>query len=195
MEDLTIEAIKFYGVDVLYLPRTAISRDALLGEDIKTLFSDNFMIEMYLESVDGFEGDGDVLEKFGLYIKDKATFVVSKRRFEETIFNIVRPFEGDLIYFPLSDSIFEITYVEHENPFYQLGKNYVYKLSVELFTYTHEEFDTNNPLIDNVVVDESDDVQVDEADNHEITVEGETILVDEVPDENSWSDESPFGNF
>ena len=193
IESLTIEAIKFYGVDVIYMPRETLERDKILGEDIKTLFDDNYMIEMYLETIDGFEGDGDMLEKFGLHIKDKATFIVSKSRFEEVVYNQVRPFEGDLIFFPLSNRIFEINYVEHENPFYQLGKNYVYKLTVELFEYSFEDFDTDVPIIDSVVEEEDDDLQVAKADNIEIAEEGQEVLVNE--SEKTFSDESPFGNY
>lgn len=193
IESLTIEAIKMYGVDVIYMPRETLQRDKILGEDIKTLFDDNYMIEMYLETIDGFEGDGDMLEKFGLHIKDKATFVVSKSRFEAVVYNQIRPFEGDLLFFPLSNRIFEITYVEHENPFYQLGKNYTYKLTVQLFEYSYEDFETDVPIIDDMVTEEDDDLLVAKADNNEITDEGQEVLVDETTKD--FSDASPFGDY
>ena len=105
---------------------------------------------MFIESVDGFEGDGDIIGKFGLEIRDSATFVVSKKRFNH-ITEKNRPFEGDLIYFPLAKKFFEIKFVEHENPFYQLGKNYVYSLSVELFQYSEENINTQLEDIDSAV--------------------------------------------
>lgn len=150
VEDLVIESIKINGTDVLYLPRQSIERDLIFGEDIMTLFSDNFEIEMYLDSVDGFEGEGDVLAQYGLAIKDTCSFTVSKKRFAEVLFDKEKPLAGDLIYFPLTNSIFEINYVTDENPFYQIGKLYVYKLNCEKFTYSHEDFDTGRNMIDDI---------------------------------------------
>jgi hypothetical protein len=145
MEDLTIEAIKTMGMDVLYLPREYVKKDRLFGEDVLSQFDKTYEIEMYLQSVDGFEGEGDILAKYGLEIKDKVEMVVSRRRFMDEVGNletISRPREGDLIYFPLGNYLFEINFVEHENPFYQLGKNQTYLLQAELFTYSLEKFDT-----------------------------------------------------
>lgn len=149
IEDLTIEAIKFYGMDVVYLPRTLVNKDKLFGEDPISRFSDNKPIEMYLESVNGY-GDGDLLSKFGLQIKDSASLVVSKLRFlKET--GMLRPLEGDIIYLPLTQSFFEIKFVEHENPFYQVGKAYTFKLSVELFQFSEETFSTGDSEIDSII--------------------------------------------
>lgn len=149
IEDLTIESIKMYGMDVVYLPRTLVNKDKLFGEDAISRFSDNKPIEMYLESVNGY-GDGDLLSKFGLMIKDQATLVVSKLRFEKETGQF-RPMEGDIIYLPLTKSFFEIKFVEHENPFYQVGKAYTYKLSVELFQFSEETFNTGDSEIDSII--------------------------------------------
>jgi hypothetical protein len=145
-EDLVIETIKIHGVDVFYLPRTIVNKDSIFGEDPLSRFSSNKPIEMYMENVNAFQG-GDALGKFGLEIKDSASFVVSKKRFQKET-GMLRPLEGDIIYFPLTKGFFEIKYVEHENPFFQLGKNYVFKLSVELFQFNEETFTTGEPEID-----------------------------------------------
>lgn len=151
VEDLTIEIIKTMGRDVIYIPRKLMNKDKLFGEDTTSKFDDGYPIEMYIQSVAGFEGDGDVLSKFGVEIKDKISFLVSRKRFVEeigSIENTTRPREGDLIYLPISNSLFEINFVEHENPFYQLGKLYIYRVDCELFTYSHEDFDTGYSNID-----------------------------------------------
>ena len=153
VEDLTIEMIKTMGRDMVYIPRTLVNEDKLFGEDTMSKFDDGYEIEMYIQSVDGFEGEGDVLAKFGIQIKDRLELVVSRKRFEEAVGsyeNTTRPKEGDLIFFPLSNTVFEINFVEHENPFYSLGKLFTYKLSCEVFTYSEEEIDTGYSDIDKV---------------------------------------------
>lgn len=144
-----------YGQDVYYIPRSLIGVDEILNEDYSR-FVDAYAIEMYIESVDGFAGEGDLLSKFGLQIRDQATFVVSRRRWEQLVgiwnnqINNLRPNEGDLIYLPLSNSIFEIRFVEHESPFYQLSNLPVYKLQCELFEYGQEEFETGIREVDRI---------------------------------------------
>jgi hypothetical protein len=195
-EDLTIEAIKQRGMDVFYLPRETLERDNIFGEDIRSLFSDNYMLEMYLETVDGFDGDGNILAKFGMQVKDSATLIVSKRRFQETIWGKVRPLEGDLIFMPLSNSIFEINFVEHENPFYQTGKLFTYKLTVELFTYSHETFDTGKTCIDDINDDFAPDVQLDAEDNEDIQIESDQHVVESPNPKDDFQnidDDDPFG--
>jgi len=154
VEDLTIEIIKTMGRDMLYIPRDVLIKNDLFGEGQEVSYTKGVPLEMYIESVSGFEGQGDVISKFGIEVKDNINLVVSKKRFENEIrtryTDIFRPREGDLIYFPLSKSLFEINFVEHENPFYQLGKLYSYKLSCELFTYNRENIDTGNTDIDTV---------------------------------------------
>tara|TARA_R100000458_G_C8277315_1_gene252815 strand:- start:847 stop:1776 length:930 start_codon:yes stop_codon:yes gene_type:complete len=153
VEDLTIETIKAMGKDMVYIPRTLVNQDKLFGEDLISKFDDGYQLEMYIASIDGFEGEGDILSKFGLEIRDRVELIVSRKRFEQTVGDyesITRPKEGDLIFFPLSKTLFEINFVEHENPFYQLGKLYTYRLSCEVFTYSQEEIDTGYTDIDTV---------------------------------------------
>jgi|TARA_E500000318_G_scaffold38867_1_gene37461 hypothetical protein len=156
-EDITIETIKTMGRDVVYMPRDSVSTDSLFGEDLSKKFDDGYEIEMYISNVDGFEGEGDVISQYGLQIKDRAEFIVSRRRFDEEVGmveSLTRPREGDLIYFPLSKTLFEINFVEHENPFYQLGKLYTYKLSCEVFTLdASDEITTGNTDIDSTITD------------------------------------------
>jgi len=151
LHDLTIETIKIHGRDMVYIPRTLVNEDELFGEDTISKFENGVEIEMYINSIDGFGGDGDFISKFGLEIRDSVELVISKRRFEESFSheeNIIRPREGDLIFFPLSKGLFEIKFVEHENPFYQLGKLYTYKLSCELFVYSSGDIDSGFSEID-----------------------------------------------
>ena len=149
VEDLVVESLRMYGHNVFYLPRNIVSEDQLLGEAPVSSFEDAYEVEMYLEGVEGFEGEGDLYSKFGVEVRDQATFVLSRRSWERFVSldtNLatgLRPNEGDLIYFPLSKSLFEIKFVEHENPFYQLGKLYVFKMQCELFEYSGEKFDTS----------------------------------------------------
>ena len=159
VEDLTSETIRAMGRDVYYIPRVLFNKDILFGEDTISKFKGSFKIEMYVNSVNGFEGQGDIISKFGIEIKDRVELVVSNKRFTEIIgrvnSDIPKPREGDLIYFPLSDTLFEINFVEHENPFYPLGKRYTYVLSCEAFTYSHEDFDTDQSFIDDVQTENS----------------------------------------
>jgi hypothetical protein len=155
-EDLVTEALKIYGHEMYYIPRSMVSRDMILNEDIESRFTEAYVIEMYLENVDGFDGDGTLFTKFGLEIRDQATFVVSKRQWEKLVglYNneIVsgRPNEGDLIFFPLTRSFFIIKFVEHKSPFYQLSKVPVYKLQCEMFEYSDEDFTTGIQEIDSI---------------------------------------------
>jgi hypothetical protein len=154
IEDIIIESLKIYGNEVFYIPRTLVSLDNVLGEDRLSQFKTAFPIEMYFENVDSFGGQGAFIQKFGLTIEQSATLVVSRRRWQQFIgrYNVTniptRPNEGDLIYFPLSGGLFEIKFVQHQDPFYQLGKLYVYKLQIELFQYASEFIDTGFEEID-----------------------------------------------
>ncbi len=153
IEDLVIESIKIHGHDFVYMPRTIVKEDQLFGEDVQSQFSSGASIEMYIEDVEGFQGDGDFLSKFGLEIRDSIKLTVSKKRFVQEITamegtDLQFPREGDLVYFPLTRGIFEIKFVEHENPFYQLNKNHVYTLSCELFQYSQEDINTGFSDID-----------------------------------------------
>lgn len=166
-EDLVIESLKIYGQDVYYIPRTLVNRDNILGEDAASKFDDAYIIEMYIENVDGFEGSGDLYSKFGLEMRDEVTFVVSRRMWNQSIgkfssneFN-PRPQEGDLIFLPLSNTFFEISYVEDEDPFYQLSKLPTYKLKCNQFEYSDEAFDTGISVIDDEISETSFKVTMD----------------------------------
>lgn len=152
IESLNIEAIQMYGLDFVYLPRENQKEDLIFGEDTLSKFSSSFEIEMFIKNVDGHEGAGDILSKFGLEIRDKATFTVSKSRFLEVTegSGLLRPREGDLLYFDMPEKpvLFEILFVEQESVFYQLGDLYVYDLQVVQFRYSHEKFDTGYEEID-----------------------------------------------
>jgi len=151
-EDLIIESLQLYGQDIVYIPRKEITHDEILNESYSK-FTDIYQIEMYIENQDGFEGDGDLLSKFGLEIRDQATFIVSKRRWEKQVGtwgDTLRPMEGDLLFLPMANSIFEIRFVEHESPFYQLQNVPVYKLQAELFEYSDEVLDTGIGAIDKI---------------------------------------------
>ena len=154
IEDIIIESLKIYGNEIFYIPRSLVSKDNVLGEDRLSQFKTAFPIEMYFENVDSFGGQGAFIQKFGLMIEQSATLVVARRRWEQLVGRYgqtqipSRPNEGDLIYFPLTGSLFELKFVQHQDPFYQLGKLYVYKLQVELFQYSSERIDTGIAEID-----------------------------------------------
>lgn len=150
IEDLTVESIQIHGHDMLYLPREIVNEDSLYTEDQQSEFNKGHWLEMYVESVDEFGGEGEFFSKFGLEVRDEAFFVVAKRRFQEQVHHLEHAREGDLIYWPLTKKLFEIKQVDHENPFYNLGKLHTYKLTVQLFRYAQEEFDTGIPEIDDV---------------------------------------------
>lgn len=153
IDDLVIESIQVYGVDTFYVSRTSTSFDQMLNEDSLTVFDSAYNVDLYIKSVDGFQGEGDFLSKFGLQIRDTATFTIAYRTFERFVTRlkpeIIRPREGDLIYMPMNNKFFKITFVEHESVFYQTGSLQVYDLKCELFEYSNERFETNIEDIDN----------------------------------------------
>ena len=144
IENLNIEAIKTFGIDVYFCPRTLNDEDTLMGEDNTSSYNSAHTIEMYIKSVDGFEGEGDFISKFGLQIKDQITFTVARRRWAEL--NVQgegradAPAEGDLIYFPTTGSLFQVMFVEDESIFYQTGGLQVYDLLCEMFFYSDQSF-------------------------------------------------------
>ena len=153
-EDVIIESLKIFGQDVYYMPRTLVNRDLVLGEDTSSRFDDSYLIEMYFETNEGFAGENEIINKFGLEIRDDTTLIVSKRRFEEHVANTAnliasgRPNEGDVLFVPLMNSFFEIQFVEDQEPFYQLGNLPVYKLRVTKFEYSNEQINTGQELLD-----------------------------------------------
>ena len=164
VEDLVIESLKIYGHDVYYLPRQTGGLDGILGEDALSYFDQAYPLEMYLENVQGFEGEGELFTKFGFEFRSSATFVVAKRRWEEGVAQnaIVqlpdRPAEGDLLYFSKTKTFFVIKYVDFLNPFYQLGKIYTFKLQCDVFEFSSERIDTGIEEIDSITDKSSQDV-------------------------------------
>ena len=163
VQSLINEHLKIYGVEVTFIPRKFVNQSTIIEEVTASKFDDNFLIEAYVDNYDGYAGAGDVLTKFGMSLRDEVTLTISKERFEEFIAPFMeadddielssRPREGDLVFFPLGQRLFEIKFVEHEEPFYQLGSNYVYKLKCELFEYEDEVIDTDIAAIDSQVDD------------------------------------------
>tara|TARA_E500000081_G_scaffold79788_1_gene81253 strand:- start:684 stop:1622 length:939 start_codon:yes stop_codon:yes gene_type:complete len=156
-EDLIIESLGIYGQDVYYIPRTIVNRDSVLNDDPASTFDDAYLMEMYIDNPEGFDGAGDLYSKFGLDIKDEATFIVSRRRWDDRVgvFHSAvenpRPTEGDLIFLPMTNSFFEISFVEDEQPFYQLQNVPVYTMKCSLFEYNDEDFETGIVGIDDAV--------------------------------------------
>jgi hypothetical protein len=155
-ENIIIESLKMYGQDVYYLPRTIVNENRIFGEDVPSKFNNSYKIEMYIENVEGFDGEGDLFTRFGVEIRDEATFVVARKRWNTTVgrnnneITGERPREGDLIYLPLSNSMFEVMHVEHEQPFYQLANLPTFKMRCQLFEYSDEDFDTDVAAIDGI---------------------------------------------
>ena len=146
-ENLVIEALQIYGQNVYYIPRYLVNYDTIFGTDAESSFNSSHKIEMYIENATGFEGEGDLFTRFGVEIRDEATFIVSRRRWlnqvkrNDSDIKSERPAEGDLIYLTLTNKIFEIMHVEHEQPFYQVEDIPVYKMRCQLFEYSGEDFD------------------------------------------------------
>lgn len=162
IEDLVVESIKIYGIDTMYLPRTLGAKDDILNEDDLPLYSDAYEVEMYVKNVDGFEGEGDFLSKFGLQIRDSMTLTIAMRTYELEVginSEINRPREGDIIYMPINKKMFVIQHVEHESIFYQMGSLQTYDLRCDLFEYSGERFDTGFPYLDDKF--ESDNLFID----------------------------------
>ena len=174
-EDLMIEQLKIYGQDVFYIPRTLVKEDELLGEDVLSKFGDAYQIEMYFENVEGYEGEKEIMSKFGLQMNEDVTFVVSRRRFEQLVStdsNLIiktRPNEGDLIYFDKVKKMFEISFVDHDDPFYQVHNIPAFKLKCKTFQYSGEDLDTGIAEIDAIESANSLDML-----QHQLTLEDGT---------------------
>lgn len=154
IEDLIIESIKMYGHDVWYCPRTVVARDNVFNSDALSQYNDSYQIEMYIKNVEGFEGEGDFLSRFNIQIRDEITFTVANRRYDEAVGayeSSIRPEEGDIIYFPLTEKIYQIKFAEHEAPiFYQMGALQCYDLRCEQFEYSNERLNTGIAAIDDL---------------------------------------------
>ena len=193
-ENLIIEQLSVFGQDVYYLPRKLVNEDTLFGEDASSSFNDAYIIEMYLDNIEGYEGQKEMMTRFGLDMQDEATFVVSKRRFEQLISldqNLIvstRPNEGDLIYYPKSKKLFEISFVDHDDPFYQLSNLPVFKLRCRTFEYSHEDMATGISEIDDIETSQSLDAleyqvvletATESGTNYLITEDGDWIVSEE----------------
>ena len=192
-EDLIIEGLKIYGQDCFYLPRTLVNKDLVLGEDTISKFDQSYMLEMYIETTEGFAGEQELVSKFGLEIREDTTFVIAKRRWQNQVDNqavqIVdgRPNEGDLIYVPLMNSFFEIQFVEDQEPFFQLGNLPVYKLKTTRFEYSSEKIDTGRSEIDVA----EDRLSIDQLRHHEADAGfGTASTADDILD---FTERNPFG--
>ena len=162
-QDLINEHLKIFGVEVTYIPRKFVRKQTIIKEVQSSAFDDNFLLEAYVNTFEGYGGQGDIMTKFGVSLRDELTVTISKERFEDFISPFLeadedyelasRPREGDIIFFPLGARLFEVKFVEHEDPFYQLGKNYVYQLKCELFEYEDEVIDTGIDVIDSQIED------------------------------------------
>ena len=162
-QDLINEHLKIFGVEVTYIPRKFVRKQTIIKEVQSSAFDDNFLLEAYLNTYEGYSGQGDIMTKFGVSLRDEVTLTISRERFEDFISPFLeadedyelasRPREGDIIFFPLGERLFEVKFVEHEEPFYQLGKNYVYQLKCELFEYEDEVIDTGIDVIDSQLED------------------------------------------
>src|SRR6056300_1546386 len=174
-EDLIIEGLKIYGHDCYYLPRTLVNKDLILGEDTLSKFDQSYLLEMYIETTEGFAGEQELVSKFGLEIREDTTFMISKRRWQNQVDNTAtliksgRPNEGDLVYVPLMNSFFEIQFVEDQEPFFQLGNLPVYKLKATRFEYSSERLNTGVTAIDNA----EDNLSIDQL-NYQFSLETAT---------------------
>ena len=163
-EDLMIEQLKIYGQEVFYIPRTLVKEDELFGEDTLSKFGDAYIIEMYFDNIEGYEGEKEIMSKFGLQMNEDVTFTVSRRRFEQLVShdsNLIvktRPNEGDLVYFPKVSKIFEITFVDKDDPFYQIHNLPAFKLKCKTFEYSGEDLNTGITEIDAIETDNSLDL-------------------------------------
>jgi hypothetical protein len=206
-EDLIVEQLKVFGHDVYYLPRTLIKEDTLFGEDVLSKFDDAYGIEMFMEQVEGYGGEKELVSKFGLEIRDEATFVVSRRRWisligaDSNLIVSTRPNEGDLIYFPRLQKLFEINFVDHDDPFFQVDNVPVYKLYCSTFEYSSEQLDTGITAIDTIEEGASLDVLFYQitleqaADyNENMALEDGDLLLEETDSDNILSETDSAGN-
>jgi len=177
IENLIIESIKIHGLDVYYIPRSIENKDEVYGEDSVSRYENAYLIEMYIKDVLGFQGEGDFLSKFNLQVRDQLTLTVANRTFDEEIGGVaalVRPREGDLIYFPFNQKLFQISFVEHEAVFYQLGSLQMYDLVCDLFEYSNEIFNTGIAEVDKLQVEYNFSTS-----NFDLMLEDGSVLLDE----------------
>lgn len=153
LHDLVTESIRINGIDVFYIPRTLVARDDIFNEDALSEYNRSVLVDVYVKSVDGFEGEGQFLQKFNLEIRDTVTFSLSQRTFQDEISNALgfaRPREGDLIYFPQAKRLFKISYVEKFPLMLPLGTLPFYDIKCEMFEYSNEVFNTGIAEVDDL---------------------------------------------
>ena len=205
-EDLLIEQLKVFGHDVYYLPRTLVKEDTLFGEDVLSKFDDAYGIEMFMEEVEGYGGDKELVSKFGLEIRDEVTFVVARRRWitligaDSNLIVSTRPNEGDLIYFPRIQKLFEINFVDHDDPFYQVDNLPVFKMYCSTFEYSSEQLDTGIAAVDTIEDTSSLDVlfyqiSLEQAAdyNENMALEDGDLLLEETDSDNILSETDTAG--
>lgn len=198
LEKLITEAIDIYSVEMMYIPRTLVAEDRILGEDRLSEFKNSYPINVYLENVDGFEGQQAFASKFGLQMEQSATLQLARRKWDQLVGKYGttilpnRPAEGDLMYFPMTGGLFEILHVQHQQPFYQLGQLYVYKLTVELFRYASEKLETGVESIDDFVGLKSMDIDVNP--DIDSTNQGQNTEFGERKDDFVFDVNNPFGS-
>ena len=160
VQDLINEQLRMYGQDIVYLPRKIVNKKSIIKEIVASTFDDAYRMEAYLLNYQGFEGNGDVLSKFGVTTTDAVNLVVSKEKYEDFITPFLgsevevstRPQEGDLVYLPLDNTMFEIKYVEARKPFYQLNNLYVYTLTCEVMdAELDQDINTSIEAVDTAV--------------------------------------------
>lgn len=199
LEDLIIEAIGIYGQEFRYIPRIYMAKDEILGEDRLSTFKNAYPVPCYLESVNGFEGQGAFIDKFGLMNQKSATLSLARAVWKELVADVgqtilpTRPSEGDLLFFPLTGGLFEIKFVQHQDPFYQVGKLYIYKLEVELYRYGSESIATGDVDVDIFSSLKSQDITINPNPD---TVEsyGDNTKLNTEKVGKSFDTNNPFGN-
>ena len=195
IEDLVIESIRIYGLDCWYLPKRIVNKDNIYGEDALSEYNASYMVEMYVKNVEGFAGEGDFLSKFNVEIRDQITLTIARRTFENEVqhfeYGYTRPREGDLIFLPLNNKVFQIKFVEHEPVFYQMGALQMYDLKCELFEYSNEKMNTGFQAIDDLESNYSDamntyaimtedDLEIKMEDNYSLIREEEPTFIEDL---------------
>jgi len=188
VDGFVTESIQMFGRDINYLPRTLQKEDLLFQEDVISQFLSNFVIEAYIENIDAFDGDGDLLGKFGLQVGDEMSLQLSKSRFitEGAVASLAAPRVGDLVYLPWADlarNTWEINFVETEEQFHPLGSNPSFKLRCKLFDFSQEQLSTGIAALDSIPAAIATNNPV--ADNTAIQTEGATTVIFDV--------NNPFG--
>lgn len=202
LEDLVTESIQHRGMDLLYIPRTIVDVNELFSEDRFSTYDEVFEIEMYPINQTGYEGQGDLLSKFGIQVDQTGSFIVSRKRWLAEASNVSslqipdRPGEGDLLYYPMSKSLFKINVVEASSPFFQLQRRYVWELKVSLVDYTYNELNTGNQEVDNVFGSiQSEMIDKNELEPGQRKHSGQNdMMIEKANDIIDWDSSDPFGN-